>query len=125
MWVSGSVSINFWGKPLGGVILDSCLQGSINSVTDWFSPMGWVSLVGHFLQSMLRLCPGTTCRQDILWVEGFVGGFLYLSLLWKSRMATGGGHSQAPYLPMLGISARVTFIDFIGLPLSQVSEKFH
>ena len=70
----------------------------INSVRDWFLPMGWVSVWGsHCLViplSLLYLCPYTYCRWmhfglKILWV----GCFSYPSTgspAWLQEMATSG-----------------------------------
>jgi hypothetical protein len=52
----------------------------IYSVRNLFLLMGWFSSwASHwleFLQSLLHLCPCTSCRQDKFWVEGFVDGRL-------------------------------------------------
>ena len=45
-----------------------------------------------FPPSLPHLCPCITCKQDTFWVKGFVGELVFLSLYWKSCLATGSGH---------------------------------
>ena len=78
-------------------MLSSCQQAQksiINSVRGWLSHIGWVQSWGSywFPQSLLRLYPSISCRQDIFCVEGFVGRLMLPSLLWKHHLLTGGGN---------------------------------
>ena len=90
------------------VMLGSCLQAKqriINSVRDWFLPMGlklgslvwpaigWPFSVSAPSLSLFHVCPCTSCRQDQFWVKGFVGGLLSLFLYWESCLSTREGHS--------------------------------
>lgn len=55
--------------------------------------------------SLLYLCPCTSCRQDIFWMEGFVGELVSLFLLWEFCLATGGGETLGSISPLLWVSA--------------------
>ena len=68
----------------------------INSVWGWLSHMRWVSSwSSHWLAVLSISAPSLflhICRQDRFLVEGFVGRLMSPSVLWKSCLATGGGH---------------------------------
>jgi hypothetical protein len=65
-----------------------------------------------FPQTLLRLYPSTSRRQDRFWIEGFVGGLMSASLLWKSYLPVQEVATSAWFYPVLvEISARVTPID--------------
>jgi hypothetical protein len=107
-----SVSICCWMKPLRRQLCEApvCKHSRGSLIVSGVSALTWdVSQVGaviHWLfpQPLLHLYPCTPCRQDRFGVEGFVGGLLSLSLLWKSCFTPGGVHFSL-YPPLVGISA--------------------
>ena len=46
-------------------------------------------IVWVFPQTILYLCPWTSCTQDTFWVEGSVGKLLSIALYWHSPMLQG------------------------------------
>ena len=78
--------------------------------------IGW-----PFPQTLLYLCPCTSCRQDTFWVEVSVNEFLSLSLYWEFFLAAGCDHFRFHIPLLLGLSARVAHINPMGLSSSPVS----
>jgi hypothetical protein len=80
--------------------------------------MGWVSIWRalwlDISESLLYLYPCTFCGQDPFWIEGFVGGLLFLSLHWESFLAI----LQDPYPPLLRVSVRISSCPTYFLPHS-------
>jgi hypothetical protein len=127
-WSSVSVSIGFWVGNLREK-LGFCLQAkqsTTNSVRDWFLPTRWALILSrHWLVilSMSVLCPYTSCRQDTIWVEGFVDGLVSLFLLWESCLATGSGHfkihilSASSSLFLIHLQGSLTSVQWLGVSI--------
>ena len=93
----------------------------------WTSRQGQGSSLGLRQHVLCHHCPSTPCRQDRLWVKGFVAGLVSQSQHWKSCLATKDGQSRLLSSntrdPNLGHSYRCQHV-FIALDFHTVP-KYH